>query len=761
MNDGCFDPTTQFFPYITKPGRYGGGEPGSVRPNDISGRQVLLLHPGGYDAGLLDLDFQQLYFLLNRHDSLTAERGIPFDQQAVDRLREIGQYPFSLESRRPWHEFDRIILYISDPLFAARVPALVRQMRSWLPQIPEITALSFNRTIPAFLTNLVDAAIMAPTYSAAVASITGVLDAESRNIVSEYVGNGVTQQIVPLISSSADMLQISLCFGPNQTDSPSEFRYDTSITRDILLGLSRTGLERVALVTPYDVEYAHLPAVVQNLSRRINLVHHHLRVPAISPQSFLDNWVTIRPRTLQPELPLIVRGGERLDDIDVGDHPIAEAGRLALSAGWQTIVLVYRFADWNAYREGLTALTSLAGYLGQRCRTFEEKRGVRISWQPAPDNLWRGPLQFDDRIVNALTAIHRGALDRLPGEVLGEEFQPLDEIVRQLLLRCSPEIADLLSDLVPATVPLEGDHRRSLLPELIQQAEDRGITLPSFGDPINRSLTETPSTVSGETEETADQATQPRDMPMVADVFGRRAKKAAATRRLAKLPLRRLRVQYAKSAKLRLYSHLDIVRMIERAIRRSNIPVAYSAGFHPRPKLSFGPPLPWGAISRAEYFDVVLSTDFEHHHESALKKHFPDGLEIVVTMALPEKVLSLFERVNTMRYRVALPALDVNWHERIASLLNRDSVIITRDSENGSRKIDLRRFINELRLLGDQSAPIVEMDIESTAQGTARPSEVLAALLPDKELDPRTLLFERVDVFIQDGARQVSPMDAR
>jgi radical SAM-linked protein len=297
------------------------------------------------------------------------------------------------------------------------------------------------------------------------------------------------------------------------------------------------------------------------------------------------------------------------------------------------------------------------------------------------------------------------------------------------------------------------------LTTIIETATARGITLPEFGQPVDLSLSPFLQAENYPGDSTPDCQVEPQDLPVLTQVFGRRPRKAAFTRRLTSVPKRRLRIQYAKKAKLRFFSHLDMVRVVERAIRRSQVPVAYSSGYHPRPKISFGPPLPWGAISRAEYFDMVLDTDYESAHVASLKARFPEGLEIVQTLALPAKAVSLFERINLIRYRVGLPSGGEGWDERIQEFLNHESVWFERTTEKNFRRIDIRPFVQALRIDRTSDAIYLEMDISVTNRGTVRPAEVVSHLGTPEHIDPRGLLFERMEVFIQEGSRRTSPME--
>ena len=69
----------------------------------------------------------------------------------------------------------------------------------------------------------------------------------------------------------------------------------------------------------------------------------------------------------------------------------------------------------------------------------------------------------------------------------------------------------------------------------------------------------------------------------------------------------RHRVKFAKTAEMRFTSHLDVMRAFQRGLRRAGLPVCFSTGFSPHPRMSFGPPLPLGLTGDGEYFDVLFS----------------------------------------------------------------------------------------------------------------------------------------------------------
>src|ERR1700732_1405887 len=91
-----------------------------------------------------------------------------------------------------------------------------------------------------------------------------------------------------------------------------------------------------------------------------------------------------------------------------------------------------------------------------------------------------------------------------------------------------------------------------------------------------------------------------------------------------------LLVRYAKRGKMRFASHLDVARAFERGVRRAGLPIAYSSGFHPHPKISYAGGAPTGVASEAEYLSLTLTTRTEADAvRERLNAALPDGIEVI------------------------------------------------------------------------------------------------------------------------------------
>ncbi len=202
----------------------------------------------------------------------------------------------------------------------------------------------------------------------------------------------------------------------------------------------------------------------------------------------------------------------------------------------------------------------------------------------------------------------------------------------------------------------------------------------------------------------------------------------------------------AKSGDARWISHLDLMRAIERALRRAHIGVAYSQGYNPLPRLSFASALALGSTSEAEYFEVdlarpMLSTCFR----SALEKQLPPGLEVREVCEVPSTGASLAASVKVATYRVTVdlpaPGDRAALHRAAGRFMKSSSHTLSRRREGKTRLVDARRLVQRLETREERDVLEFEMDIFLDPQGTVKPEEVIAALA---EMIPITLAFGAV-----------------
>jgi radical SAM-linked protein len=201
--------------------------------------------------------------------------------------------------------------------------------------------------------------------------------------------------------------------------------------------------------------------------------------------------------------------------------------------------------------------------------------------------------------------------------------------------------------------------------------------------------------------------------------------------------VQKLRIRYAKRGRLRFASHRDLARALERALRRAQVPMAFSAGFTPHPKISYLGAAPTGAASEAEYVEIGLSERRDPEQvRAALDAALPEDIAVLEAVEAAEGTGSLADRIDTASWRVELPGVDPADLERaVAAFLARDTVEVPRRTKNGLRDVDARAAVTSASAAGEAGCAILQMVVRQVTPAV-RPDDVLAALAAVADLRP-------------------------
>jgi radical SAM-linked protein len=203
----------------------------------------------------------------------------------------------------------------------------------------------------------------------------------------------------------------------------------------------------------------------------------------------------------------------------------------------------------------------------------------------------------------------------------------------------------------------------------------------------------------------------------------------------------RLVIRYSKSGRMRFASHRDIARAVERGVRKAGLPVAYSAGFSPHPKISYAGGAPTGTASEAEYLEIALTgqcaaPDVRDRLNAAL----PDGIGVIEVLELAAGREGGL-RLEGSLWRVVLPGVSPAEAARaVAAFLAAESVPVERSTSKGIRRLDARAAVLTLELepraaRGDAGHAILRMVVRHLTPAV-RPDDILAALTTVAGLAP-------------------------
>jgi radical SAM-linked protein len=196
--------------------------------------------------------------------------------------------------------------------------------------------------------------------------------------------------------------------------------------------------------------------------------------------------------------------------------------------------------------------------------------------------------------------------------------------------------------------------------------------------------------------------------------------------------MQRLRVKFSRGDELKFISHLDIMRLWERALRRARIKLAYSEGFNPRPRVSLAAPLAVGVTSEAELMDLFVNgTVSPHWFTSSVSRQLPSGIEISAVYQIAGNLPSLQSQVCFAEYTVLVNkelVLD-EMESAISELLSLEKLPWSHLRDTGKRSYDLRALIDDIQLVdsGDNCYAI-SMRLRCDNNGSGRPEQVVLAL---------------------------------
>jgi radical SAM-linked protein len=199
-------------------------------------------------------------------------------------------------------------------------------------------------------------------------------------------------------------------------------------------------------------------------------------------------------------------------------------------------------------------------------------------------------------------------------------------------------------------------------------------------------------------------------------------------------PVQRLRVQYAKRGRLRFTSHRDFSRAFERAVFRARLPMAYSSGFNPHPRISYAGAAPTGSASEAEYLELALAEVLDPASvHAALDEALPDGLDVVEVVVAPGKGLT--DLLQASRWRIALPVPVAEAEAAVAAFLAAGEVLVHRMTKKGMRDFDSRAAVLSLVVTDQEEGGALLDLVLRHLEPAVRPDDVLSGLTSLHGLD--------------------------
>lgn len=221
-----------------------------------------------------------------------------------------------------------------------------------------------------------------------------------------------------------------------------------------------------------------------------------------------------------------------------------------------------------------------------------------------------------------------------------------------------------------------------------------------------------------------------------------------------------IRFQFCKGAEVRFLSHLDLLRTMERALRRAQLPIAFSGGFSPKAKMGFASALPVGILSRAEYADfwfqeVLDPREFVVRYNA----HLPGGLRVVKAAPLDPNTPALMAVIRAAEYELVVAEVKRDeLAERLRRLMALDTFLLERRTKKGLQKINVRPLLWEILELGSTPGGSRLLCRCAAGQKGNLRMEELGAMLG---FDHRGAKITRTALLLKDGKIFRQPLEKR
>lgn len=631
---------------------------------------------------------------------------------------------------------------------------------------------------------------------------------DARHVGSLKIEYAPRPPLVPLVEVTHDRLTVEIARGctrgcrfcqAGMIYRPARIRPQAEILELVKSGLAASGWEEVSLLSLSSSDYPGFPGLLDRVNGICLAQRVAVSVPSLRLDSFDQAMAGCLKRIKRSSLTFAPEAGsQRLRDAvnkGLSDEHLFSALELAKRNGWQAVKLYFMIGlptETHEDLEGMVTLCRRASAIGLNLK-------VTISpFVPKPQTPFQWEAQNGLEDLGEKIAMLTRAL-RIP-RVQVRWHDPRSSVVEGALARGGRECADLIErayldgaradqwtehfrwDVWQEALAASGlDVRRSF------GGRDVVARLPwehiYFGVKREFLLSERGKALAGQTTpdcreagchgcgaecenqssegrvqkggERETEAAVPRvESTTESGVYGR-SKRAAAPR--PQVTGTRFRIKYGKGPELRFISHLDLMRLWQRAVRRAGLPVAYSQGFTPHQKISFGPPLPLGMSSRGEYLDLQLDKPCQGDIAAILRQYMNPGISILEARPVYKESQSLSSWIDAMEYEASWPGkTPLGFRDFVDDLAGRipsgGSFLVIADRKGVAFESNALSQIISIKINNNNKLNIIIKVIDNGL----KPLEIIQELARAGKLTGE-MQVERVEMYHMSGMELVSP----
>lgn len=224
-------------------------------------------------------------------------------------------------------------------------------------------------------------------------------------------------------------------------------------------------------------------------------------------------------------------------------------------------------------------------------------------------------------------------------------------------------------------------------------------------------------------------------------------------------------VKFSKGIGVKFISHLDLMRTVQRAIRRAEIPVYYSRGFNPHAEFSFATPLSVGTWSIGEYLDIKLDKRLDPELiMEKMNEALPEPVKIASVTEVEESFPSLMSIVGAASYEITLVNMDegaIN-SQSVDEFLSNSCIMVTKVGKKGERIIDIRPMIRQLALIRqDRGEAVLSTLVDSGSKSNLNPELLVVAMkkyVPGLE-NAEIRDIKKIETFVEKNGKVITPLE--
>ena len=217
----------------------------------------------------------------------------------------------------------------------------------------------------------------------------------------------------------------------------------------------------------------------------------------------------------------------------------------------------------------------------------------------------------------------------------------------------------------------------------------------------------------------------------------------------------KVRIKFTKEGPMKFVGHLDTMRYFQKAIRRAELPIAFSGGYSPHMIMSFAAPLGVGVTSTGEYFDMELTSTIPTDEIwQRLNSQMANGIRVLSARQVEDgkasKAMSLVAAADYLvEFRPGKAPAD-GWQTRITEFLKQPEILVTKETKKGEKQVDIRPFIYKMNLQNDNR---IFLSLASASANYTKPDAVMDAFTSwlGQELPEFACMFHRLEVYADLG----------